>query len=131
MGIPVVIHVPHADDKKKEFTERSLALCNENKIHMYRVVIDHCAEANIKMVLDAEASVAITVQPWRNVTPDVAAGLIEKYGSERIMINSDSSVRISDPLAVAKTGLALRKKGLSDEIVTKTCWGNAKNFYNI
>jgi uncharacterized protein len=131
VDIPVVIHVPHPADKKKEFTEKSLALCNEYGLSMSKVIIDHSSEANIKIVLDAGAYAAITVQPWRNLTPNQAADLVKEYGSERLMINSDSSGRISDPLAVPKTRIALRRKGVADDVITKVCWSNGKQVYGI
>ena len=98
---------------------------------MDQVVIDHCSEVNIEMALEAGASAGISVQPWRNMTPDLAADLVVKHGSNRIMINSDCGSGPSDPVAVSKTAVALTKKGASDQVIEAVCWSNSRKFYGI
>jgi predicted metal-dependent TIM-barrel fold hydrolase len=131
VGVSVVVHVPNPPERKKEFTERSLALCKRCKIPMEQVVIDHCSGANIKQVLNSGAYAAISVQPWRGITPDIAAALVCEYGPDKIMIDSDCSSGWSDPLSVPKTAAALKKKGISDEVIAMVCLSNSKQAYGI
>jgi predicted metal-dependent TIM-barrel fold hydrolase len=131
VGISVVVHVPNPPDRKQEFTQRSLALCQKCKIPMEQVVIDHCTGVNIKQVLDSGAHAAISVQPWRGITPSMAADWVSEYGPDRMMIDSDCSSGWSDPFAVTKTAAALKQKGVSDEIVERVCWSNGRKFYGI
>lgn len=127
----VNIHTPNASIKKIAATEETLALCAEVGIDMDRVVVDHCSIDNIEKVLSAGAYAAISVQPWRNIAPELAADWILKYPSDHIIVDSDSSELISDPLAVAKTAAALRKKSAPEALVTAACGGNAKKAYSI
>jgi len=130
-SVPVDFHVPHPPEKKKAFTEKTLKICQEIGIPFSRVIIDHCSEANIEMVLEAGAAAAISVQPWRGLTPEIAADLVIKYGPERVMLNSDCGTNLSDPCAVAKTAYVLKKKGVADEIIDKVCRANCKKIFNL
>lgn len=131
VGICVDFHTPNPPDMKKEYTKRMLELCTECGMPMAKVIMDHCTGANIGMALEAGAWAAISVQPWRNITPDIAADIIKEYGSERVMVDSDCSGLPSDPLAVPKTALALKRKGVSSEDIEKVCSLNSKGAYGI
>jgi predicted metal-dependent TIM-barrel fold hydrolase len=108
-----------------------LDICRACEFSMTKVIIDHCTDANIGMALEAGANAAISVQPWRNVTPDMAADIIIEHGFERVMIDSDASGLPSDPLAVPKTAMAMKKKGVSEENIEKVCFLNSKQVYGI
>ena len=130
LKIPVVFHVPEGEEKK-EYTGRTLELCKEGNLPMSAVLIDHCSDSNIDMVLEAGATCGISVQPWRNLSPKNAADLILDRAPDRICVNSDASTRESDPIAVARVAYELKKKGASDELIEKVCCTNGKEFYNI
>jgi predicted metal-dependent TIM-barrel fold hydrolase len=128
-GIVLDIHTAHAPADKAKFTEESLVLCKEHGLDMNHVVIDHCSEANIDITLKYGAYVAITVQPWRGLTPEIAADLIMKYNSDHVFVDSDCSLHQSDPLSVPKTAYALRIKGASESLIEKACRLNARSVY--
>ena len=128
-NICVDFHVPNAPEQKKEFTAKTLEICRECNFPMHKVVIDHCSEVNIGMALEAGAYAAITVQPWRNMTPEIAADLVLKFGPERIMVDSDCGGGISDPLAVPRTAVALMDKGLAENDIEDILYGNAVKAY--
>jgi predicted metal-dependent TIM-barrel fold hydrolase len=129
--MPVVFHVPNPPELKEKFTARSLQLAEDAGLSMKRVLIDHCNEVNIEMVLQKGAFAGISVQPWRNMTPELAADMVFKFGPDNIVINSDCSTEPSDPLAVARTSYALARKGASDIVIEKVCHNNSKGFYGI
>ena len=128
-------HVPLPPDQKKKYTEKCLAICGEYGVPFDRVAVDHCTGANLEAALESGAHAAITVQPWRSITPESAADLVveytARYGDDRIMIDSDCGDGPSEPLAVAKTALALRHKGVSDDTINRVCSENSKRFYGI
>ncbi|MBN1835299.1 MAG: TatD family hydrolase [Spirochaetales bacterium] len=130
-GATVSFHVPNPPDQKLSYTKKLLALCREAGFPVERAAVDHVSEANIEEVLAAGAWAGITVQPWRQMTPEKAAGLVESYGHERIMINSDCGGGPSDPLAVARTALALQQAGAQAEAVEAVCGGNARRFFGL
>jgi len=127
----VDFHTPPANENKIKYTKILLDLCKKYSISSKKVIVDHCNDANIEFTLKSGAFAAITVQPWRGITPEIAADIIIKYGFDRIMVNSDCSGAISDPLAVPKTAYELRKKGVSEENIKKVCCENALEAYGI
>jgi predicted metal-dependent TIM-barrel fold hydrolase len=131
VGVCVDFHVPNAPDDKKKYTEQTIALCEQEAFPMDKVIIDHCSEANIDMVLKSGANAAISIQPFRNMTPEKAADLAIKYDFDRIMLDSDSSSLPSDPLAVARGAMELKKRGVSGENINRVCFENCKNCYGI
>ena len=130
-GVRVDFHVPNAPALKKENTKRMLDLCAEYGLPFDKVIVDHCSDANIAMVLEAGAWAAISVQPWRNMTPERAADIIIEHGCQRVMVDSDCSGLPSDPLAVPKTAMALKQKGVSDPEIEKVCFSNAGAAYGL
>ncbi|MGZ8541513.1 MAG: TatD family hydrolase, partial [Chitinophagaceae bacterium] len=51
--------------------------------------------------------------------------IVKQYGTERIMINSAADWGISDPLAVPKTAVLMKEKGISDEDIKMVTYQNA------
>jgi predicted metal-dependent TIM-barrel fold hydrolase len=125
----VVFHIPFSPENKIKYTQLMLDICKEYDFPMSKVVIDHCSDANIEIALQAGAYAGITVQPWRGITPEIAAALIVKYGYDRIMVNSDCSPLRSDPLSVVKTAYVLQKKGVAENLIQKVCSDNALEAY--
>lgn len=130
-GVSVDFHVPLAPDKKLHYTEKSLELSARHGVEMSKVIIDHCTDANLHTVLKAGAWAAISVQPWRGITPEAAAEMILKTDGEQILVDSDSSDLLSWPLAVAQTAFALRQRGAGDAFVEKVCRNNCRKAYGI
>jgi len=129
--ICVDFHTPFPPEAKREYTQMMLDISREIGLPMSKVIIDHCTDANLGLALDAGASAAISVQPWRGVTGETAADLIMAHGFERIMVDSDCSGLPSDPLAVPKTARALRKKGASEAHIADVCGMNSQRIYGL
>ncbi len=130
-GTIVDFHTPNPPDQKEKFTKELLGICREHNLPMSQVIIDHASEANIELALEAGATVAITVQPWREMTPGKAAKLIKEYGTDNIILDSDTADNPSDPLSVPKTAQAMRKIDMSEEEIEKVCWTNCNEVYGI
>ena len=127
----VDFHLPGPADAKVHYTDKLIDICRDCELPMTKVVMDHCSEANVGQVLEAGAHAAISVQPWRNMTPEKAADIVMAHGVERIMFDSDCSCLASDPLALPKTALALKRKGLADEDIEKVMYHNAQRFFGL
>lgn len=130
-GKLVDIHTPNAAAEKVKATEETLKLCAETGIELSKVVFDHCSADNLELVLESGANAAISVQPWRKITPDMAAEWVMTRPADRIMIDSDCSELLSDPLAVAKTAVALEKRGAESQLIQAVCSGNAGRIYGL
>jgi len=130
-GMPVVVHTPNKPELKTEFTATTLELARDAGFDLGRLVVDHCSEANIEQALEAGAWAAVTVQSWRGMTPEKAADLIERFGPDRIWVNSDASDLPSDPLAMARVAYVLRKRGHAADDIDGVCRKNAADFYGL
>ena len=131
LGTVIDFHLPLPPDAKRDYTHILLELCREYELPMSQVIIDHCTDINIKIALDAGAYAAITVQPKRKITPKDAAELVKKYGTERVMINTDSGELKCYPLAVPQTALALKQMNVAEEDIEKVCWSNSRKVFGL
>jgi hypothetical protein len=55
--------------------------------------------------------------------------LAQKYGSERILVNSAADWGVSDPLKVPKTAQAMKAAGIPDAVIETICWNNPVTFF--
>lgn len=125
------IHTPMAPQLKLEAATETLELAAKTGLDMNNVVIDHCTDVTIELVLDSGAWAAVSVQPCRNISPRQAALWIMKYQSDRLFIDSDTSPNMSDPLAIPKVAYELKKLGASEELIEMACCKNARTAYRI
>ena len=55
--------------------------------------------------------------------------LLEKYGTERMVINSAADWGVSDPLKVPKTAALMRQRGFPEADIAEVCWVNPITFF--
>jgi hypothetical protein len=55
--------------------------------------------------------------------------LVQRYGGERIIVNSAADWGVSDPLKVPKTAAAMRAAGIGDDVIVQICWDNPVRFF--
>jgi len=121
--LPIHIHTPHHD--KKRGTQRSMDICIEHGIDSYMVIIDHTNEETIKSVLDKGYWAGFTIHPSAKNGNDRIVEMIKEYGSGKIMVNSAGNCGGSDSLAVPKTAVLMKMKGVSNEDIKKVTYQNA------
>ncbi|MCW7493605.1 TatD family hydrolase [Leptospira sp. 2 VSF19] len=121
--LPVQIHTPHRD--KKRGTERSMSIAIEHGLDPSWVVVDHNNEETVKSVLDQGFWAAFTIYPFTKMGNERMVAVVEKYGQERIMINSSADWGISDPLAIPKTAALMKQKGIPLEVIRMVTYQNA------
>jgi len=103
-------------------------LKSDQSIKPARVIIDHVEEHTVQLVLDAGMWAGMTLYPESKCSPPRAIDIIEVYGSERIWMNSACDWGISDPLAVPKTALEMRKRHYTTEAIEKLIFQNPQAF---
>jgi predicted metal-dependent TIM-barrel fold hydrolase len=126
-NLPVLIHTPHRD--KKRGTERSIAVVRNSGIDESLVIIDHNNEETLPLVLATGCWAGHTIYPKTKMDEARMAALVQKYGAERIVINSAADWGISDPLKVPKTIEVMRARGVSDQMIEKIVWDNPVAFF--
>ncbi|MCH7873656.1 MAG: TatD family hydrolase [Planctomycetes bacterium] len=127
-GQLILVHTPHLEDKLKGTRLIMDAIARNGKIDPGRVLIDHVEEHTVKLVLDRGFWAGMTLYPETKCTPQRAADIIETYGSERIWINSAGDWGPSDPLAVPKCQIEMKRRGHADAEISKISFGNPMTF---
>ncbi len=124
----ILVHTPHLEDKFKGTRLILDVLRNDQRIRAERCIIDHVEEHTIGMVLDAGFWAGMTLYPETKCTAARAVDMIERYGSERLWMNSACDWGVSVPLAVPYAALEMRRRGHSPAAVDKMIFGNPIEF---
>lgn len=127
-NLMVLVHTPHLEDKLKGTCLIMDAIAGFSKLDPGRVLIDHVEEHTAKLVLDRGFWCGMTLYPDTKCTPQRAVDIIEMYGSERIWMNSAGDWGHSDPLAVAKAQMEMRRRGHLEALVRKVTFENPRAF---
>ena len=127
LGLPALVHTPHRD--KKRGTERSLALVREVGIPEERVLIDHNNEETLPLVKETGCWAAHSIYPDTKMTEERMVALLQRYGTERILVNSAADWGKSDPLKVPKTVAAMRAAGFGEADIEQVVWRNPIQFF--
>lgn len=124
----ILVHTPHLEDKHKGTRLIIDALRNEPRITPERVIIDHVEEHTVTMVLDAGFWAGITLYPESKCTPARAIDMVENCRMHRIWLNCACDWGRSEPLAVPRTALEMRKRGHSEQVIDELIFGNPHKF---
>lgn len=124
----ILVHTPHLEDKLKGTRLIVDLLRGHPGVRPERCIIDHVEEHTIEVVLEAGFWAGMTLYPETKCTPPRAVDLLEIYGTERIWMNSACDWGISDPLAVPKAVLEMRKRGFENTTIEKVVYQNPAAF---
>jgi predicted metal-dependent TIM-barrel fold hydrolase len=124
----ILVHTPHLEDKLKGTRLIVDALASHSGVQPGRVIVDHVEEHTVQLVLDRGFWAGITLYPESKCTPARAIDILEVNGHERIWLNSACDWGVSDPLAVAKTALEMRRRGWPAERIDAVLYGNPSRF---
>jgi hypothetical protein len=92
------------------------------------VIIDHVEEHTVKMVLDAGHWAGMTLYPETKCSPARAIDILDTYGRERLWLNSACDWGVSDPLAVPKTALEMKRRGHLAAAIEQVVFQNPGKF---
>ena len=123
----VIIHTPR--NNKKEVLKEILEIL-PNHLDENQAVVDHINPAVVGDAIDSDCMLGLTVQPQKMEKEDAIA-ILDEYGFDRFLLNSDISNKPSDPLSVAKTVRELERRGFEKEDIDKISHKNAQKFFNI
>ena len=123
----VIIHTPRKNKLNVIKKIKSIVL---ESIDPKLVVIDHINQKVIEEVIDDNFTLGLTVQPQKM---DVEEGIaiLNSYGFDNFLLNSDISNKPSDPLSVPKTIRTMEKLDFKKKNINKIAFENAKKFFNI
>lgn len=127
-NLPILIHTPHLEDKLKGTRIMLDSLAGFSGLDRSKVIIDHVEEHTIRHVLDAGYWAGMTLYPQSKCTPDRAIDMLETEGLDRIWMNSACDWGVSDPLAVPRCMLQMKRRGISRETIRKVAFDNPREF---
>ena len=123
----VIIHTPRKN--KKEVLKEILNILPQH-LDEKQAVIDHINPHVVSDAIDTDCMLGLTVQPQK-MDKTEAISILDEYGFDRFVLNSDISNKPSDPLSVPKTVRELQKQGYDKREIDKVSHKNALNFFNI
>jgi len=123
----VLVHTPHLEDKFKGTVLIMDAVKNAG-LDPDRVLIDHVEEHTVGPVLDRGFWAGMTLYPDTKCTPQRAVDILECWGTERIWMNSAGDWGDSDPLAVPKARMEMRRRHHGWDLIEKVTCGNPLAF---
>jgi len=124
----ILIHTPHLEDKRKGTLLILDVLKNDPRIDPGRVLVDHVEEHTVGMVLDAGFWGGITLYPESKCTPARAIDILERHAGGTLWMNCACDWGHSDPLAVPKTCLEMRKRGHDSKSIDRLVFQNPARF---
>ncbi|MGA5129488.1 TatD family hydrolase [Streptomyces olivoreticuli] len=126
-GLPALVHTPHRD--KAGGTARSLAVVADSGIDPSYVVLDHLNEVTVDEVAASGCWMGFSIYPDTKMTPDRMVRILQRHGTERMLVNSAADWGHSDPLLTRATGEAMLAAGFGDDDVDRVLWRNPVAFY--
>jgi hypothetical protein len=125
--MPVIIHTPHHN--KKVGTERIIDILRAEKVDQGRIIIDHNTEETIELSRKTDCYCGMTVYYVSKLSPERVVNILTRFGTDRMIINGSADWGYSDPLAVPKTAIQMRKSGFfPEEEIKKVFFDNPFSF---
>jgi uncharacterized protein len=124
----LLIHTPHLEDKLKGTRIIMDLILSERRLNPGRVLIDHAEEHTIREIKDNGFWFGLTLYPNSKGSPERAIDAVERFGTERICINSSADWSVSDPLSVLKCANEMRRRGHPEQSINQVFYDNPKTF---
>jgi predicted metal-dependent TIM-barrel fold hydrolase len=93
-----------------------------------RVLIDHAEEHTIEMILAEGYWAGLTLYPQTKLSPQRAADIVERYGPDRICVAGACDWGPSDPIAVPRFAMELRRRRHSQAVIESVVFDSPVSF---
>jgi uncharacterized protein len=125
---PVIVHTPRKE--KSEVTGFILDVLSSYPLGRGRVVVDHADRDTTKKIFAGGYIAGLTVQPGK-LSPSEAAEIVMAYGGENIVLNTDASANLTDPLGVPRTVHLLKLRNAGENAIAMASELNARRIFSI
>ena len=116
-------------ENKKEVLNEIIEIIPQH-LDEKQAVIDHINPNVVDEAIKTDCMLGLTVQPQK-MEKEEAIAILDEYGFDRFLLNSDISNKPSDPLSVPKTIRQLERLKFKKEDIEKISHKNAQNFFEI
>jgi predicted metal-dependent TIM-barrel fold hydrolase len=124
----ILIHTPHLEDKLKG-TRISVDVLNGFRtLERERVMVDHAEEHTLRQILDHGYWAGLTLYPQTKVSAARAADMIERFGPERICVAGACDWGPSDPIAVPRFIMEMRRRRHPESLIHRVVFENPVRF---
>jgi len=124
----ILIHTPHLEDKLKGTRISIDVLTRYPELNPQRVMIDHAEEHTIEMIRDRGYWAGLTLYPQTKISPQRAVDVIEKYGPDRICVAGACDWGPSDPIAVPRFAVEMRRRRHDETLIERVIFENPIRF---
>ena len=124
----ILIHTPHLEDKLKGTRISIDVLGRYRELKPERVMIDHAEEHTIEMIRDRGFWAGLTLYPQTKISPQRAVDVIEKYGPDRICVAGACDWGPSDPIAVPRFAVEMRRRRHDETLIERVIFENPVRF---
>ncbi|MBC7120379.1 MAG: TatD family hydrolase [Candidatus Methanosuratus sp.] len=121
---PVIVYTPQKN--KEMVVDKLLGILKEEYTDPSRIVVDHLTPMLVPKVRELGFNVGLTVQQGM-LTPSDVKEVLESYGPEGVIVNSNLGYEPSDPLAVLRTAKYLDRSGISGRDIQLVTYSNARS----
>lgn len=127
--VPILVHTPHLEDKYKGTRMILDILTADSRIEPESVLIDHVEEHTIRLALDAGFWVGMTLYPGTKCTPLRALDMVERFGVERVMVNSAADWGNSTPMNLPDFIRTMGARGHDAAAIHRVVYENPIRFF--
>jgi uncharacterized protein len=124
----ILIHTPHLEDKLKGTKVSIDVLQRYRSLEPSRVLIDHAEEHTLELIHEHGYWAGLTLYPQTKVSPQRAVDMIEQYGPDRICVAGACDWGPSDPIAVPRFVMEMRRRKLPDDLIHRVVFENPARF---
>jgi len=120
----ILIHTPHLEDKYKGTKVTIDGLQKFKNMDPSRVLIDHAEEHTVEMILSEGFYTGLTLYPNTKVSLARACDIVERYGPDRVIVNSACDWGPSVPTAVPQFAMEMRRRGHTPQTIRRIVFEN-------
>lgn len=131
-ALPVVVHTPHdtPQTRKKDGVARILDILREFGGDPSMIVVDHNTEETMPLTRKTDYWAGLTVYPYSKLNPRRVVDILQRWGTERILVNSSADWGVSDPCSLPKTAAFMDEQGFAPPDIRRIMFDNPLAFYS-
>jgi hypothetical protein len=124
----VLIHTPHLEDKYKGTRISVDVLTRYRDLEAGHILVDHAEEHTIEMILEHGFWAGLTLYPQTKISAPRAVDVIERYGPDHILVAGACDWGPSDPVAVPRFVMEMRRRKHSEDLIQRVVLENPIRF---